>query len=198
MTLSKEGLVHLDSILCPHCGTLVTSIPDHGLCHCGRDLDLQESISVTLAGSLGEKGQTILGQHAATNRAAKKLADAWRRNGYIYYLILDLVSSQSIQDQLGDGGYNAFQKKIRDIAKYKVLSHVMGAFLSFGENGDMHKMGFEKLEEAIKSVCLLSKNLPERSKDIKPGNHSRVFVGYYDAILENDDYSETDNGGLKP
>jgi len=25
-----------------------------------------------------------------------------------------------------------------------------------------------------------------------------LFVGYYDAILENDDYSATDNGGLKP
>jgi len=166
LVLSKEGVIELDPFTCPHCGSTITDIPDDGLCSCGNNLNLQESISVTLSGSLDKNNQAHLGQYAATNRAAKRLVDAWKRNGYIYYLILDLVSSQSIQAQLHDDGYHLFQEIIRKIAKYKVLSHIEGACLSFGEIGDMHKMGFEKSEDAIEAVCLLSKNLPEHSKDI--------------------------------
>jgi hypothetical protein len=177
LTLSREGILELDILLCPHCGALIKIFPDNGICHCGNDLNLQENISVIINGSLDKENQIHLSEYAATNRAAKRLADAWKRNGHIYYLILDLVSSQSVQTQLGDGGYNAFQGIIRRIAKYKVLSHINGAFLSFGEIGDMYKMGFEKSEEAIEAVCLLSKNLPERSKDIKPETPFPCYSG---------------------
>lgn len=177
LALSSEGIVNLDAFPCPHCGSTITDIPDDGLCCCGNDLNLQESISVILDGSLGKESQIHLSQYAATNRAAKRLAEAWKQKGYIYYLILDLVSSQSVQDQLYDDGYHSFQEIIRKIAKYKVLSHIKGAFLSFGENGDMHKMGFEKSEDAIEAVRLLSKNLPERSKNINPKTPFPCYSG---------------------
>lgn len=166
MSLSSEGTITLDDFPCPHCGVLINSIPTNGRCHCRNDLNLQESISVTIGGSLDKDNQTHLTQYVAINRAAKRLADAWKRKGYIYYLILDLVSSQSIQKELGDDGYNAFLEIIRKVAKYKVFTHIKGACLSFGEIGDMHKIGFESLNDAIEAVCRLSKNLPERSKDI--------------------------------
>jgi hypothetical protein len=168
LTLSGDGIIKLDPLSCPHCETSIASFPVDGRCnYCGNDLDLQESISVTLSGSLDEGSQINLSKFAATNRAAKRLADAWKRNGHIYYLILDLVSSESVQNQLYDDRYHLFQDVIRNRVRYKVLSHIKGAYLSFGEIGDMHKMGFENSEDAIKAVCLLSKNLPERSDDIK-------------------------------
>jgi hypothetical protein len=167
LTLSAKGIIKTDPLPCPHCGVSITSLPANGRCNnCGNDLNIQEFISVTFDGSLDMDSQIRLSKFAATNRAAKRLADAWKRNGYIYYLILDLVSSQSVQTQLHDDGYHSFQEIIRKIAKYKVLSHIKGACLSFGEIGDMHKMAFEKSEDAIEAVRLLSKNLPERSKDI--------------------------------
>ena len=178
LTLSGDGIIKLDPLLCPHCETSITSFPVDGRCnYCGNDLNLQESISLTLSGSLDKGSQIHLSKFAATNRAAKRLADAWKRNGYIYYLILDLVSSQSVQAQLRDDGYHSFQEIIRKIARYKVLSHIKGACLSFGEIGDMHKMGFEDLKDAIGAVCLLSKNLPERSKDIKPETPFPCYSG---------------------
>ena len=168
LTLSEENIINLDPIFCSHCNVAVTSFPDDGRCNnCVGDLNLQESISVTINGSLDRENQINLSKLASTNRSAKRLAEAWKRKRYIYYLILDLVASQSVQEQLRDDGYYSFLAEIRKIATYKVLSHIKGAYLSFGENGDMHKMGFENSEDAIKAVCLLSKNLPERSDTIK-------------------------------
>ena len=158
----------MDPLFCSHCNTTITLFPNDGCCNnCANDLNLQESISVTLSDSLDRETQINLSKLASTNRSAKRLAEAWKRKEHIYYLILDLVVSQSVQEHLRDDGYYSFLEKIRKIAKYKVLSHIKGAYLSFGENGDMHKMGFENSEDAIKAVCLLSKNLPERSDAIK-------------------------------
>ena len=168
LTLSEKNVIRLDPLFCSHCNVAVTSFPNDGRCNnCANDLNLQESISVTLSGSLDRESQINLSKLASTNRSAKRLAEAWKKKEHIYYLILDLAASQSVQEQLQDDGYNYFLTELRKIAKYKVLSHIKGAYLSFGENGDMHKMGFENSEDAIKAICLLSKNLPKRPDAIK-------------------------------
>ncbi|GHV84992.1 hypothetical protein AGMMS50230_06000 [Spirochaetia bacterium] len=176
--LSDDGVISLDPYRCPQCDALVSSVPEDGRCqYCDGNLSLQESLSVSLSGNLDTTTDRELSRRAAANRSAQKLANAWAQHGYIYYLVLDLVASQPVQNELKDDGYDLFLKNIRDIVKYKIFPHINGAVLSFGEVGDMHKVGFENSEDVIEAVRLLSKNLPPRPVPFKEDIYFPCYSG---------------------
>lgn len=161
--LVSDEVVEKLPFQCNACDASLDVLPENGLCpYCKQDVEVDQHFAVGYPGVLTEADEETLSRSAAVKRKARRLVDAWDRQGHVFYLILDMVRSQAIQQHLGDVDYNIFLNRMREIMRLKVYSQLRGAVLSFGEIGDMHKMVFEKFDDVLKTLQLVSKNLPPR------------------------------------
>ncbi|MDR0908554.1 MAG: hypothetical protein LBM77_02200 [Spirochaetaceae bacterium] len=165
--LKNNDVIEFEPLLCPHCESVIANIPQTGMCPvCSGNLELDRNIVAFVPGTVDDKEDKEMGVKASRKRKLQILTDAWRRNGAIYYMIIDMVSSEAIQNYLQDEAYTFLLAQMREIVSLKAFSHTRAAYFSFGEIGDMFKIGFESLDDAIETAMLISKNFPERPKTL--------------------------------
>ena len=175
---------------CPACGEELNPLEGNPYCpRCSQTLDPVEALRITVPGTATAQDTQKLVGHAVTKSALTRFADAWRVHGCVYYVILDLVRSQALQRELGDAEYTSFLVDARDALMMRALSQAKDVTVSFGEVGDMHKLGFATLRDAFHALCEFSRFLyrhRETNPAVQHGETQLPFPCYTASLVQLD------------
>jgi hypothetical protein len=92
-------------------------------------------------GDISDQDQETYRKFSAGRYDAERFAARLKEQGCMYYLLLDLVESENIQEQ-DDLQYNKFLERIRILIEQKAMSQAKDPILCFGEVGDCLKLAF--------------------------------------------------------
>jgi len=106
---------------------------------CGQDIT--EGWVFQVEGDIPENDQKEYLKFSMGRYDAERFADVLIAQGYMYYLLLDLVESENIQEQ-DDVQYNEFLEKVRFLIERDAMSQAEKPVLCFGEVGDCLKLAF--------------------------------------------------------
>lgn len=158
--LHQYGIIEIEEVVCSSCDNLIpVNEIENDICpECESLTSFKEKIHFKIEGILDYEAKQHLKRKDLISRKAERLSDIWEENGFITYLIIDLVNSQKIQAQ-GDNEYNRFLELLREILTFKVLSQIKGEYFSLGEIGDAHKLAFTDPSDAIRAIEEFSKSI---------------------------------------
>jgi len=157
--LVKYKAIDWNSFDCPSCGYNITK----AILVCPScNKDISENWKFYINGCLEEDQQKEYSNFAASKTTADNFSQQWIRQGHIYYLIIDVVESENLQEQ-DSLQYNAFLDKIRFLIKNRVLSQTKRKTICLGEIGDCIKIAFLSVDDAIKTMEKLAKIILEEN-----------------------------------
>ena len=91
---------------------------------------------------------------------AEFLAEFWQKQNHIYYLIIDLVDSEHLQQN--QSAYGSLLETFREKVFPTVLGPSQGQYLLLGEVGDLFKIAFFNIEAMYSTVNRLHAQLIQR------------------------------------
>lgn len=155
--LASAGVVIMGIITCESCGEEVEFAEECP--NCKEPINIYEKCYVRVPGVLLGPDKRSFFDKVIGDQNAQYLVDTWERNGFIIYIIMDLVNSQKVQ-QVSDVEYNGFLIEIRRLLREKVLSQLNGFNISLGEIGDCYKLVLENPADILILFQEFARNLP--------------------------------------
>lgn len=146
--VASETLAHF-STECSRCGQNNDAITDYCQ-NCGNELDLLHRLSVLVPAVNTPESIASLRERDFRSRDLAAFCDSWERAGVIFYVMLDTVGSQPLQEAVGDLQYKELLDEVRKRIRMRVLSQLRNRYLTFGEIGDMHKIGFTDPKDVMR------------------------------------------------
>ncbi|MFA7672081.1 MAG: hypothetical protein WCY53_07510 [Sphaerochaetaceae bacterium] len=124
--LHQYGVIKIEEVPCNSCGSLIpiSEIENNTCPECESLMYIKEKIYFKIEGILDFEMKQHLKRKDLIYRKAERLSDTWEENGFITYLIIDLVNSQKIQSQ-GDDEYNRFLELLREYLITKLLKKIV-------------------------------------------------------------------------
>jgi len=123
---------------CGHCTEQI--LEPQTYCHaCGEKIT--DRIKFHIGGCINESEEQDFKSFPEKSDRAKQFASRLCQKGCMYYLLIDLAESESLQS-LDSLAYNKFLDKVRVLMKQEGLSQAPKGALSFGEIGDCLKLAF--------------------------------------------------------
>lgn len=180
--LIHHQVIEWQPFYCDNCGKEV--IEPQPLCSvCGNNVTRQWAFHVD--GCIIEKSQEEYKNYSVNIAEAGRFAIKLGKQGYMYYLLLDLAESENIQKQ-DSIKFNEFLETIRYLIQQEALSQAKDSVLCLGEIGDCLKIAFlsaddymvvlEKFSETIRK-----ESLDKRFPSLKP--KEAYFFPRYDGII---------------
>lgn len=143
--LAESGVVHVDPVTCPVCGNPEHLVVDFcPVCH----QDLFSLWAFTVDGNLQGDELRAFGGFRANRLLADQFSNAWIQQGFVYYLIIDLVESEHLQ-RTSSLEYNQFFSALRGKLQETVFPKLRRKVLPLGEIGDCLKIAFLDTESCI-------------------------------------------------
>ena len=167
---------------CPECSFNGPLSENKEVCsNCGYSYALRKesSVYISVPGILQDKDKKLLEASLTNGQDANKLAHMWFELGGLPYLLIDLVSSQTLQKDMGAVPYSDYLELFREFLKYDVLSQVNQYFI-LGEIGDAVKIAFHQPEELFKALVILGEKLSviDYFKDFNKPDSVNFFPRY--------------------
>ena len=140
---------------------------------------------------------------------AIQFSNKLKRQGYMYYMLLDLAESENLQKQ-NSLKYNEFLENVRELMKREALSQTKNTSLSFGEIGDCLKLAFLSATDFLTamekiSIAVDKEKLGERFPALKgiktifprfDGTVGKIALPEYYNEPEKNLFCITLNGGI--
>ena len=136
--LIQNSVIEWQPFCCAGCGKEISG-PLSQCDACKRDIT--EDWAFHVDGSISEKDQNMYRRISGGRRDAERFASRLKDQGYMFYLLLDLVESENIQEQ-DDIQYDGFLERIRVLMQQEAMSQVKDTVLCMGEIGDCLKLAF--------------------------------------------------------
>lgn len=179
-TLIKDKVVSIDEeVECDECGESNNIIDENILCdHCEEQLN-ENDIFIDIDSFLSTDNFSVLKNSYVNRKKIDKIIKEWRRKEYLVYILLDLVDSQNVQNNLKEEDYTKLLDDMREIIHGECLSHLSGESIVFGEIGDCFKIALTHQQDVLKFFELFSKRLDEyTTKQLYP-KIDKSSVPYY-------------------
>lgn len=136
--LIQNLVIEWQPFLCGRCGNEISK--PLSLCDICKH-DVTEEWAFQIKGNIPEEDQEAYRKFSAGRYDAERFADRLSEKGYMFYLLLDLVESENIQEQ-DSLQYDNFLERIRILIERKAISQARDDVLCFGEIGDCLKLAF--------------------------------------------------------
>ncbi|MAD43265.1 MAG: hypothetical protein CL623_12865 [Arcobacter sp.] len=146
--------------------------------HCDEELN-ENDIFMDIDSFLSIDNFSLLKNSYLNKKKIDKIIEEWQTKEYLVYILLDIVDSQNVQNNLKEEDYTKLLDDIREIIKGECLSHINGESIVFGEIGDCFKIALTHKQDAIKFFELFSKRLYEYTKDNKYPKVDKKIVPFY-------------------
>lgn len=156
MALLEEGVIRIEKTTCPECSQ---NINEHSSRCPNCNTNFNTNLFYTNIDSVLNEQQIIDSRFKHKNKKQiKRLIDNWKNNGFISYLIFDLVNSEALQKE---EFYDEFWDVIRYIIKYRVLPRMEKTCIALSEVGDCFQIAFSDINESINFGLLFSKEISQ-------------------------------------
>ena len=143
-----DGLVAADviertPIECPYCFTEQTldeyAANEWTCTSCDHKLDLRSVVLYKAKSLTSPDDRDLIEDRAARERAQEAVRLAWKRQGFVFYFLTDLIGSEPKQEK-DDLDYKEFLDVLRDIFITRILPVAKSPYFLFGEVGDLFKL----------------------------------------------------------
>jgi hypothetical protein len=159
--LIQNSVIEWESFRCEKCDKEITK-PLIRCDTCGNDVAGQWRFHVD--GCIPEQNQEKYKAFSGKSAEAKRFASKLSSQGYMYYLLLDLVESENLQEKDGFQ-YNDFLEKIRTLIQQEALSQAKDDVLCLGEIGDCLKLAFLSADDFIEVLEKFAETIRKEELD---------------------------------
>jgi hypothetical protein len=115
-------------------------------------------------GCISENDQKKYELFSIRSAEAERFASELSKQGYMYYLLLDLVESENIQEQ-DSIQYNDFLEKTRMLMQREALSQAKDDVLCLGEIGDCLKIAFISANDSVEVLKKFAETIRREELD---------------------------------
>lgn len=179
-SLIKDNVVSIgEEIECDECGESNHITNENSYCeYCEEQLN-ENDVFMDIDSFLSTDNFSLLKNSDVNRKKIDRIIKEWRRKEYLVYILLDLVDSQNVQNNLKEEDYTKLLDDIREIIHGECLSHISGESIVFGEIGDCFKIALSHQEDALKFFELFSKRLEQYTSRKKYPKIDKNSVAYY-------------------
>src|SRR5574344_784239 len=145
LVLQKMNIITFEPRICMECGH---ENPMPLVCceNCGCKINIYDNIMLKIDGLKSEDEKKNYKKRYYQDLFARNLACEWKKNGEIYYILIDLVQSELLQHE-NDEFYTDVLEEFRKLVFDYALAKVQGTYLILGEIGDCIKIAFSNYSD---------------------------------------------------
>ena len=204
--LIKAKVLIWQTRFCDHCKEEIQE-PKIYCSSCKNNISNQ--VTFRIDGCIEDKEKDDFLTFPIMKAKAIQFSNKLKRQGYMYYMLLDLAESENLQKQ-DSLKYDEFLEYVRELMKREALSQAKNIALSFGEIGDCLKLAFLSAIDFLTaiekfSITIDKEKLNERFSTLKgkktifprfDGTVGKIFLPDYYKKQEKNLFCITLNGGI--